>query len=155
MRNLSLPVVWEDPDTPDEWERDASSVPDNVSQGRYVFWSWARKDMEQVVMPFNNTPSAGPQLLNVSDLGAIDDTGICAVWNTSIRPPSSMGVLFRDPSNYELFKQGNGPFAQHMLDAGVAPTTTWPGVVYGTLPFAWGVDQDDTGQATLPNLEVV
>ena len=66
MRNLSLPVVWEDADTPEEWERDASAIPSQYSQGRYVFWGWARPD--EHVLQFNGSTRDWPGIYNLSRL---------------------------------------------------------------------------------------
>lgn len=152
MRNLSLPVVWEDVDTPEEWERDASAIPSAISKGRYVYWGWTGGMEEKGVLPFNGSTTDWPGLQNLSYLSTSSNL---QWWDTSISPPASMGMLFRDQSTMGLFNQGNKPLQQHLSDAGVAPTSVWPAMVYGTLPFAWGDTQQDTGQPTLPNLEVM
>lgn len=130
---------------PDEWERDASMIPDSLNAGRYVFWAWRDRQTEKIVMQFNGSTQDWPGLLNPRLLG-MDD---------SIMPPSSMGMLFRDPSTYELFKQGNTPFKNHLQASGMAPTQKWPAVLYGTLPSAWGTKQGDTNESTLHNLQVM
>lgn len=144
MRNLSLPVVWEDADMPEEWERDASMIPDAISRGRYVFWGWKDAATEKQVLPFNGSIKDWPGLLNLTELQYKE-----------VAAPEAMGMLFRDPSTYELFSQGNAPFKSHLESAGVAPTEQWPALVYGTLPSAWGVMQQDTLKPTFPNLEVM
>lgn len=130
---------------PEEWERDASMVPDSLSAGKYVFWAWKDRATEKLVMPFNGSTQDWPGIINITTMG----------YNGSIQPPASMGMLFRDPSNYELFKQGNTPFKAHLEAAGVAPTAKWPALLYGTLPAAWGEVQSDTNKSTLHNLEVM
>lgn len=145
VRNISLPVVWEDFDMPEEWERDASMVPESMSAGRYIFWAWKDRASERLVMPFNGNTTEWPGVLNITSMG----------YNGSIQPPDSMGMVFRDPSTYDLFQQGNAPFRDHLEKAGVAPTEKWPGVVYGTLPEAWGMVQNDTHNSTFPNLAVM
>ncbi len=152
MRNLSLPVVWEDVQRPEEWERDASSIPDKYSKGRYVFWAWTHATTEQAVLPFQRNTSASPILLDLSQLVINNTQGF---WNSSIKPPGSMGVLFRDPSTYNLTLQGNNPLQRHMVEAGIQPTNKWPAVLYGTLPAAWAFKQADSNDITFPNLEVV
>jgi len=151
MRNLSLPVVWEDADTPEEWERDASMVPDAYSAGRYVYWAWSSGKLEKVVMPFDGNASTWPGLINKTNLVRPVDG---SVWNTEVVPPPSLGMLFRDPSTYELFKQGNTPFRLHMESAKLLPTPTWPAMVYGTLPASWGYHSSVEGPL-LPNLKVM
>lgn len=130
---------------PEEWERDASMIPDNMAVGRYVFWGWKDAVSEQATMPFNGTSATWPGLLNVSDQS----------YNDSLEAPGSMGVLFRDPSTFALFQQGNKPFQAHLKTAGIAPTSQWPSLIYGTLPRAWGQLQPDTNASTFPNLEVM
>lgn len=153
MRNLSLPVVWEDVDVPEEWERDASSIPDKYSKGRYVFWAWTHQTTEQAVLPFNST--AVPMLLDLGTLDTSEFANASSSWNSTIKAPGSMGVLFRDPSTINLTLQGNNPFQDHLLEAGVQPTDQWPAMLYGTLPKAWGIKQPDTDNVTFPNLEVM
>lgn len=156
MRNLSLPVVWEDAEMPEEWERDASMVPDELSQGRYIFWAWSNSSTEQTVMPFGGNTSVWPGINNKSNMILDKDSnGNTGLWDDSIQPPPSMGMLFRDPSTYDLFRQGNVPFKRHMQDAGIAPTANWPAVLYGTLPAFWGHTSEDTGDVLFPNLEVM
>lgn len=145
VRNLSFPVVWEDADMPEEWERDASMIPDSMKAGRYILWGWKDAATEQLSMPFNGTMADWPGLFNLSN----ND------FNTSMQPPRSMGLIFRDPSTYDLFKQGNAPFRAHLEAAGVAPTSRWPALLYGTLPSAWGEVQPDTNRSTFYNLEVM
>jgi hypothetical protein len=130
---------------PDEWERDASMIPDTLSVGRYVFWAWRNRETEKQVMYFNGSTQEWPGLLNLTLL-SMDD---------SISPHASMGMLFRDPSTYELFQQGNIPFQEHLQTSGMGPTQKWPAVLYGTLPSAWGRRQIDTNQSTLHNLQVM
>lgn len=154
MRNLSLPVVWEDADMPEEWERDASSIPVEYSRGRYVFWAWTHGSTEQSVLPFQRNTSASPPLID-KHLLVSSNSDSSGFWNSSIQPPGSLGVLFRDPSNYNMTLQGNVPFQQHMMEAGIQPTSKWPAMLYGTLPSAWGFKQPDTLDVTFPNLEVM
>jgi hypothetical protein len=153
MRNLSLPVVWEDVDMPEEWERDASSIPDKYSNGRYVYWAWTHNTTERAVMPFERNTSAHPFLLDMRTLVVGDNVSVG--WNSSIKAPGSMGLLFRDPSTFNLTLQANNPFNSHMLESGVQPTNQWPAMLYGTLPKAWGFQQLDTNDVTFPNLEVM
>jgi hypothetical protein len=130
---------------PDEWERDASMIPYHLTAGRYVFWSWTNRQSEKQVMPFMGSTQDWPGVLNKTEFNMVD----------SIEPPASMGMLFRDPSTYELFQLGNTPFQNHLRTSGVEPTDKWPAVLYGTLPTAWGLQQDDTNETTLHNLQVM
>lgn len=155
MRNLSLPVVWEDADMPEEWERDASAIPDSLSRGRYIFWSWTHGSVEKDVMPFEGNTSTWPGINNLSNFIVQSSSTIPPAWSYNITPPASMGMLFRDPSNNTLFQQGNRPFRTHMEEAGIQPTPQWPSMLYGTLPANWGQIQDDTSLVTLPALEVM
>jgi hypothetical protein len=159
MRNLSLPVVWEDADMPEEWERDASTIPQALSKGRYVFWGWTHGSVEKGVMPFEGSTSEWPGVNNLTELLNADSTtqecNSASFWTYNITPPPSMGMLFRDPSTYDLFQKGNSPFRAHMEQAGIHPTQQWPAMVYGTLPDAWGQLQPDTSLATFPALEVM
>lgn len=158
MRNLSLPVVWEDADMPEEWERDSSTIPQALSKGRYVFWAWTHGSVEKHAMPFEGSTSQWPGVNNLTELllaPAADLGSQCGLWTHNITPPSSMGMLFRDPSTYELFQQGNTPFRAQMDQAGIQPTTQWPAMLYGTLPEAWGQVQPDTSLVTFPELAVM
>lgn len=119
-------------------------IPDNMAVGRYVFWGWKDAVSEQAAMPFNGTSATWPGLLNLSDQSY-----------HPLEAPGSMGVLFRDPSTFALFQQGNKPFQAHLKAAGIAPTSHWPSLIYGTLPRAWGQPQPDTNASTFPNLEVM
>jgi hypothetical protein len=154
MRNLSLPVVWEDADMPEEWERDASSIPKEHSKGRYVYWAWTHGSVEKQVMPFAGNTSDWPGTLDLSRL-VISPSNINTTYNASITPPASMGMLFRDPGDWDMFQQGNAPFRQQMEAAGMQPTDKWPSVLYGSLPNAWGQPQADTGDVLFPELEVM